>query len=174
MAKLPFNKLGIKLDNSVEIIEFNNNKIEIKKYLPIQEKMVMVSNIINLAADENKFYNPMKLEIFSVLEIIENYTNINFTEKQKDDPAKLYDSIISSGLNKVIFDSINPKEIEFIASSLDLTVKAIYAYQNSVMGILDAISQDYGDLKLDAESIQKLLADPNNLSLLKDVLTKLG
>ena len=64
--------------------------------------------------------------------------------------------------------------ISFIASSLDLTVKAIYAYQNSVMGILDAVSQDYSNLKFDAEGIQKLLADPNNLTLLKDVLTKLG
>ena len=26
------------------------------------------------------------------------YTNINFTEKQKEDPTKLYDMLISSGL----------------------------------------------------------------------------
>ena len=174
MAKLPFNKLGIKLNNSVETIEFNNNKIEVKKYLPIHEKMVMVSNIINLAADENKFYNPMKLEIFGVLETIENYTNINFTEKQKDDPAKLYDLVIESGLFSAIENAIDINEQAFIAEAIESTVQAIYSYQNSVMGILDAVSQDYSNLKFDAEGIQKLLADPNNLTLLKDVLTKLG
>ena len=39
---------------------------------------------------------------------------------------------------------------------------------------LDSISQDYSSLQLDAEQIQKSIGDPNNLALLKDVMTKLG
>jgi hypothetical protein len=42
------------------------------------------------------------------------------------------------------------------------------------MGILDSISADYNNLNLDATEIQKKIGDPENMALLKDVLTKLG
>ena len=174
MAKVSFAKLGIKTDSSIEKIQFGEHTIEVKKYLPMQEKMEMISNIINLSADENRFYNPMKLDIFTALEIMDNYTNISFTEKQKDNPAKLYDELVSSGLYNKVLDAITAEEWYYINNTLTETVQAIYSYQNSAMGILDTISQDYSGLKFDAEGIQKLLADPNNLSMLKDVLTKLG
>ena len=54
------------------------------------------------------------------------------------------------------------------------TVEAVYSYNNSLMGILDTISQDYSALDLEASNIQKKLADPNTLGLLKDVMAKLG
>ena len=34
--------------------------------------------------------------------------------------------------------------------------------------------QDYSNLNLDATEIQKKLADPNNMELLKSIMTKLG
>lgn len=42
------------------------------------------------------------------------------------------------------------------------------------MGILDTISQDYSNLNLEASAIQEKLADPENMTLLKSVLSKLG
>ena len=44
----------------------------------------------------------------------------------------------------------------------------------SVLGILEAVSKDYSNLDFDATQIQKKMADPENLKLVKDVLTKLG
>ena len=41
--------------------------------------------------DNNNFANPVKLNVFLRLEIIFNYTNISFTDKQKEDLVKLYD-----------------------------------------------------------------------------------
>ena len=174
MAKVSFAKLGIKTDSSIEKIQFGEHTIEVKKYLPMQEKMEMISNIINLSADENKFYNPMKLDVFTALEIMDNYTNISFTEKQKEDPAKLYDQLTSSGLYNKVLDVITPEEWYYINNTLTETVQSIYSYQNSVMGILDTISQDYSNLKFDAEDIEQTLKDPGTMTLLKEVLTKLG
>ena len=42
------------------------------------------------------------------------------------------------------------------------------------MGIMEQISADYSNLSLDATAIQQKLADPQNLELLKGVMTKLG
>lgn len=174
MTKVSFAKLGIKTDSSIEKIQFGEHIIEVKKYLPMQEKMEMIGNIINLSADENRFYNPMKLDIFTALEIMDNYTNISFTEKQKEDPAKLYDQLTTSGLYNKVLDVITAEEWYYVNNTLTETVQAIYNYQNSVMGILDTISQDYSNLNLEASAIQEKLADPENMTLLKSVLSKLG
>jgi hypothetical protein len=42
------------------------------------------------------------------------------------------------------------------------------------LGILDTVKSDYSNLNLEATEIQEKLADPNNLSLLRDVVNKLG
>ena len=44
----------------------------------------------------------------------------------------------------------------------------------TVYGILDTVTADYSNLDLNASEIQSKLADPENMKLLKDVLTKLG
>jgi len=57
---------------------------------------------------------------------------------------------------------------------LSKTAQNIYEYRNSIYGILDAMKTDYSNLEFDADSLKDKMADPNQLTLLKDVLTKLG
>lgn len=174
MAKISFAKLGLKTNQDIKTIKFNDLEIEVKQYLPVNEKLELISNVINLSADENNFANPVKISIFTTLEIVEAYTNINFTEKQKEDPSKLYDILISSGLTKEIINAIPEEEYYEVLNGVSDSVDAVYSYKNSVFGILDAISQDYSALNLDAKNIQASLADPENMAFLKQVLTKLG
>ena len=174
MAKVSFTKLGLKKNEDVGILHINEQDIEVKQYLPINEKLELISSVINSAADENNFSNPVKENVFLTLEILYHYTNINFTDKQKEDPVKLYDLVVSSGLVNKVTDLIPEEELDEVINGVAQSVKAIYAYQNSIMGILDTISTDYSNLNLDASEIQKKLADPDNMALLKQVLTKLG
>ena len=175
MAKVSFSKLKLKKDAEIKTIIFNEQSIEVETYLPINNKLNMIGDIIQLASDDKlKFYNVGKLEVFFTLEVIFNYTNINFTDKQKEDVCDLYDRLCISGLKDKIFDCIPEEELEFIHNTLMKTVKSIYKYQNSVLGILDTIQKDYSDLSLDAENIQKELSDPENLELLKSIMAKLG
>ena len=174
MAKVSLTKLGLKVNQNVKNIEFNEQIIEVKQYLPINEKLELISSVINSAADENNFSNPIKENVFLTLEILYHYTNINFTDKQKEDPVKLYDLVVSSGLVNKITDLIPEEELDEVINGVAQSVKAIYTYRNSVLGILESISQDYSALNLDATEIQQKLADPDNMALLKQVLTKLG
>lgn len=174
MAKVSLTKLGLKVNQDIKIIEFNEQIIEVKQYLPINDKLELISNVINLAHDENNFSNPVKISVFTTLEIMYAYTNINFTEKQKEDPTKLYDMLISSGLVCEVINAIPEAEYHEVIRGVEDSVNAIYTYRNSVMGILDTISTDYNNLDFDASAIQKKIADPENMALLKDVLTKLG
>ena len=174
MAKVSFTKLGLKKNEEVGILHINEQDIEVKQYLPINEKLELISSVINSSADENNFSNPVKENVFLTLEILYHYTNINFTDKQKEDPVKLYDLVVSSGLVNKVTDLIPEEELDEVINGLAQSVKAIYTYRNSALGILESISQDYSALNLDATEIQQKLADPDNMALLKQVLTKLG
>lgn len=175
MAKVAFSKLKLTKQNTIMQVKLSDDiEIEVLQYLPINDKLNLIAAVVNGSADENNFANPVKIEVIGTLEIIKAYTNLSFTEKQLEDPAKLYDLLDQNGIIDKIMAAIPTVEYEFVLNGIDETIKAYYSYRNSVYGILDTISQDYSNLDLDATKIQKTIANPENLALLKDVLTKLG
>ena len=174
MAQVPFTKLALKRQEEVKTITINNNIIEVKQYLPINEKLTLIGNVINQAADDNNFSNPVKLEVFTSLEIVFAYTNLSFTDKQKEDLIKLYDLFESNDIFNQIIEMIPKAEYDAILDGVERCSNAIYTYRNSVMGILDTIGQDYSNLDLDATAIQQKIADPNNLALLKGIMNQMG
>lgn len=153
MAKLAFTKLGLSKNQEVKIIEFNGQDIEVKQYLPVNDKFEVIGNIINRSADDNNFANPLKVEIFTALEIIGSYTNISFTEKQKEDPSKLFDLVVSSGLYEAIIHNIPHAEVEALQCYINSTIAAVYEYHNSIVGLLENITADYSNLNLEATDI---------------------
>jgi hypothetical protein len=174
MAKPTFAKFGLKVDQSVKLVKFNEQEFEVKQYLPVEDKLELISKIVNQSIDDNNFANPARVEIFTIIEIIKGYTNISFTEKQLEDSLKLYDLIVSTGLDKLVRDNMCSDEFDFIITTTKATIDEIYKYRNSVLGILEAIQADYSNLNLDAMAIHDSLADPDNMGFLRDVLTKLG
>ena len=173
MSKVSFANLKLKTIEDVKEIDFNGAKIEVKQYLPISDKYDLIMITLQQAY-EDRVYNPLKIEVFFHLNLIYLYTNINFTDKQKEDPAKLYDLIISSGLWDSISSNLNVDDYTLLLKFINETIEAYYKYHNSVFGIIESINRDYEQMDLDATEIQKKLADPENMALLKDVLTKLG
>jgi hypothetical protein len=176
MAKLSFSKLGLTKNTDIKTIEYNGQNIEVKQYLPINDKATIVATILNYTLNngENRFPNPLQIEVFTLLQVIEKYTNITFTDKQREDPAKLYDLITSSGLWNVIMDNLNMNDYHLLLKHIDKSIKSYYEYHNSIFGILDSINNDYSNLNLDATEIAKALGNPEDMSLLREVLAKLG
>lgn len=174
MAKVPYTKLGLKKKEEVTTIKINEIEIEVKKYLPTEDKINIITNVLQNSADDNNFANPIKVDILTNLEIIYNYTNISFTEKQKENPEKLYDMLEENDVILAVIHAMDVDEYTDLIGWIQETIDAFYAYRNSVMGILEQISADYSNLNFDATSIQEKIADPANLELLKNVMTKLG
>ena len=175
MAKVTFNKLNLTKNTEIKNIDINENIIEVKQYLPVEEKLELISYIVNMAHDEDyNFSNPVKVEVFAGIGIIKYYTNITFTEKQLENPAKIYDLLNSNDVINNVIAAIPSNEYDEIRTGIEDTIKSIYQYQNSVLGILDTIGQDYSDLNLEADTINEKLSNPDNMKLLRDVLAKLG
>ena len=176
MAKVPFSKLKLTKKDDTTTVVINEIEINVKQYLPAAEKFTLVENVLNalLEQEANNFKNPIKEEIFTNLEIVYAYSNLSFTDKQKEDIPKLYDLLESNGVIDIIIGMIPDREYNFIISAIEDTVDAYYKYKNSALGIMETIGTDYTNLNFDATEIQKKIGDPENLALLKDIVTKMG
>lgn len=174
MAKVAFSKLNIKPNTEIIITDYNGCSFEVKQYLPLRERIELISNVVNNSVDENNFYNPLKITMHLTLEFVYFYTNLSFTAKQKEDEFKLYDTLVSSGLFNHIVTVVGTHQLTAIKADIECIIKNIYDYKNSAIGILDTVTNDYGELKLDMTEISSKLTDPNNLELLRNIMTKLG
>ena len=174
MAKLAFSKLGLKVNNQVININYNEQIIEVKQYISVNDKLKLISDIINNTIDEHSFCNPVKVKVYLLIGVVENYTNISFTEKQKEDIVKLYDLIQSNGLFDKILAAIPDEEFNDLLNSTWDSIDAIYTYNNSAMGVIENIGSNYKDMNLDVEEIQQKLANGENVEFLKEILNKLG
>ena len=175
MAKIPFTKLKCKINDSVSHVEFNGETIEVKQYLPIQEKLKLIGNVVIQAHEQDENYsNPVKADVFTDLEIVFAYTNISFTDKQKEDLPKLYDTLKSSGLLKAIIDTIPGEEYCSVWAGVENSIEAIYKYQNSVLGVLDTIKEDYSSTSFDIEKLKQDITNPETLSMVNSILTNLN
>lgn len=179
MAKVAFSKLDLKINSEVVEKTYITSKgeeikYEILKYLPYEQKLDLVSRIINQSVDTNNFYNPMRVQLFTVIEMVYAYTNFNFTAKMKEDILKLYDLLIQSGIFQEILNTISEKEWKDIYDNVQITIDNIYKYQNSAMGVMEMISTDYSNLDLDITNLSSKLADSTNIEFLRDVMNKLG
>ncbi len=174
MAKVAYTKLGLKVNQEVKSFLYNENEVEVKQYLPMEEKVNFIEFVLNNAAVDMKFYNPARVEAYFAVGVVLFYTNVNCTDKQKENIAKLYDSFVSTGFYKEIITRIDEDELNSLLDMVEETIHSVYSYNNSVLGLLDTIASDYSNLNLDATEIQKKLADPQNMELLRAVLSKLG
>ena len=172
--KPTFAKLGLKMNNSVKTIIINDQEIEVKQYLPINDKLELISSVINWAADANNFANPVKIEIFTKLEIVFRYTNLTFTEKQREDPAKLYDLLEENQIFDKIFSVIPSHEYEYLIKNTAECVTAIYTYNSSIMGVLERLNNNYDETSFDINKLKEDLANIGDVTLLQDVMKNLG
>ena len=62
--------LALKINEEINTIDFNGQIIEVKQYLPINQKLELISWVINQSADDLKFYNTGKLDIFKHIGLV--------------------------------------------------------------------------------------------------------
>lgn len=174
MAKLAFSKLNKIKNVADKVCTIGDNELIVKQYLPLADKLELIIAVIEQAGDEEGFFNIVKLEAFYRVEMVKNYTNITFTDKQLEDIPKLYDALILNNTWNIVENEIPEIERNYIWSNILDLAREITKYNNSLLGILKTVSQDYSQLDLDATAIQKKLADPENMALLKQLVAKTG
>ena len=172
--KIPFDSLKSGDKTAInKIVTINGKEIVVKQYLPIDEKLNLTARVLSaVSGNEYSFVNPVHIDVYTIIEILKAYTNIEFAEDAL--PAEIYDTLIQEKMLDPLVEAIPVQEFNYLTENIRQTADAYYNYKNSVLGILEAVSTDYSNLNFDADEIQKKIADPDNLTLLKDVMNKLG
>ena len=159
MATVSFTNLKLNINKDVNIVDFNGTKIEVLQYLPIEDKKDLVQIALQKSYEDG-IYNDILLDIYFHLNIVYLYTNLNITDKQKEDEFKLYDKIKSSGLLDVILDGVDDMEYKYLYDSLEKAVTDHMAYKNSAAGVVQNIIQDLpGNAAAAAEFINSFDAE---------------
>lgn len=153
MAKVTYASLKLKVDSSVETFDFNGNTIEVLKYLPIQDKYDLIMATLERAEEEG-VYNPVTLEAYFHLYLVYMYTNLTFTEKQREDELKLYDTLQSSGFIAKMLENISEAEYNTLYTYLEETAEYLIEYKNTLSYFANNLLSNMTD-KID--SLQKMI-----------------
>ena len=132
---------------------FNGQTIKILDYLPIEDKYDLIMITLQKSL-ENGYYNPLKMDMYFHLNLIYLYTDINFTDKQREDENKIYDSIKSNGLLDSFLESFNENEYNELFAILEDTKEEIMRYKYSTSALLQSVITD---LPKQAEAVQKII-----------------
>ena len=139
--------------------EWNGNEIEVLDYLPIEDKYDLIMITLQKSLEDG-YYNPIKIDEFFHLHLIYMYTNINFTEKQKEDEHKLYDSLKSNGLIDAFIEQMNEFDYSELFNMLDDTKRELTDYKRSTSALIQSL---VSDLPKQAEAMKNIMDnfDPN-------------
>lgn len=139
--------------------EWNGNEIEVLDYLPIEDKYDLIMITLQKSLEDG-YYNPVKIDEFFHLHLIYMYTNINFTEKQKEDEHKLYDSLKSNGLIDAFIEQMNEFDYSELFNMLDDTKRELTEYKRSTSALIQSL---VSDLPKQAEAMKNIMDnfDPN-------------
>ena len=174
MAKVSYTKLKKKVEPEVSIVEFNGEKIEVRQWIPTQDRLALMGRVIELAHDENyHFINPIHLVVFTALEVIKAYTNITFTEKQEEDIPKLYDEIVCSGLWEAVREVL-PEEALDMDWQIHHVAEGYYKYQNSFVAAFENLNAETIEMENKVKEIQEGVSDPEVLTFVKDLMAKVN
>lgn len=133
--------------------EWNGNEIEVLDYLPIEDKYDLIMITLQKSLEDG-YYNPIKIDEFFHLHLIYMYTNINFTEKQKEDEHKLYDSLKSNGLIDAFIEQMNEFDYSELFNMLDETKREITDYHRTMVSLVQNLITD---MPKQAEAMSKIL-----------------
>ena len=81
---ISYANMKLKPVTTTHILEWNGYEIEVLDYLPIEDKYDLIMVTLQKAWEDG-YYNPIKIVQFFHLHLIYMYTNINFTDKQRED-----------------------------------------------------------------------------------------
>jgi len=164
--KVSYANMKLKVNTSVKTFDFKGQKIEVLQYLPSQDKYDLLMITLQKSL-ENGAYNEFKLNLYFELNLVYMYTNILFTEKQREDEFKLYDNLKSNGFFELFFQALNEEEYNELFAQLNAIKNASSANRMSVGAV---ISQLIDDLPANAETAAKIVEnfDPKQFKAVID------
>lgn len=115
----------VKKDKGVEIVEFSSVEMELKKYLPINDKRMIIELVVENAFIEKdgiRRVDPAIKEVMVSVLLVKYYANIN----EFEDLYEMYDVIKSSGLLDFVKNNIPENELDLLETLIEDRISEEY------------------------------------------------
>lgn len=141
MAKITFASMKLKTNSEIKTVTIGDSTIEVKQYLPVSDKVDLIQIALQ-KAEENGIYNEVLLDVYFNLNLVYLYTNITFTDKQREDELKLYDILESNGIIDQIVAAVPENEYKALRDYMDDMRYDVLNYKNTAGAVIQSIIQD--------------------------------
>lgn len=139
MAKVSFASLKLKTKEDVKIIYIADKEIEVKQYLAAADKNSLLEAAMQ-RADGDTILNTFALDAIFHTYIVIKYTNLSFTDIQKEDIFKLYDILETNKVIEEVLKVIPEEEYDMLHENLMAMTNAYLQYRNSARAIVEQLS----------------------------------
>ena len=152
--KISYANMKLKTNTNVKTFDFCGQKVQVLQYLPAQDKYDLLMITLQKSLENGGTYNEFKLNLYFELNLVYMYTNISFTEKQREDELKIYDNLKSNGFFELFFEAMNEDEYNELFAQLNAIKKANFKNRTSVGAVINKLIDD---LPANAEIAAKIV-----------------
>lgn len=173
MAKISLTKIAdIKIP--AKTVKFNDEiDFTVGQYMPIEDKITLLERVVNKSCDSTGFVNPLLSQIYFAIEMVKGYLNLNITEKQEENVAKLYDKLLNAGIINFLWENLPEGELNAMEDCFADLVDFYNTYNMSAAGVVKTISENQVATQLNLDDMLKTLRDPENFEFLRTVSEKI-
>ena len=126
----------LKVNKGLKVIKVMGDEISVKQYLPAAEKNSILELCIQ-KADSGTILNTFALDVTFHTYIVIKYTDIIFSEEEKEDIFGLYDNLESNGIIDAVINAIPENEYSDLRKNLIDMVEDYKTYRNSARALVE-------------------------------------
>lgn len=157
--KVSFANLKLKVQDASHEVQFSNDNgqtiaFSVIDYLPIQDKLDLVNIAIAKSRDGYNNINRYLAKELMNLYIVIMYTNISFTEKQKENEYKLYDILKSNQVIETVIKAMPQQEYLELQTLLEMLIEDEKNMNKSIAGAINNLLEN---LPKSAEAAQDII-----------------
>ena len=138
---MKLNETNFKINDQINTFTKDNYQVNVKKYLPISDKIDLVQIALQ-KAEEDGIYNQIKLDMYFHLNIIYLYTDIEISQEEREDEMKLYDILESNDIIDMVIAFMDQDEYNELKGYLMKMENDSLTYRNTAAAVLTRIVQD--------------------------------
>lgn len=142
---MKYSDLKLKINTETSIVKIDDNtEIEVLQYLPIEDKIDLIQIALQ-KAEENGIYNEIKLDMYFNLYIVYMYSNLEFTDEEKEDEFKLYNELQSNDIITHVIAGMDEGEYDSLLDYLKMMQvnnESYKRYKRSAAALLQSFIQD--------------------------------
>ena len=166
---MKFDDLGLKQNDNTKTIKINDKVIQVKQYLPISSKINLVQLTLQQAMEDG-IYNAGLLDAYFNTFIVMYYTDLEFTDEQKQDILGLFDMFEGNGVIDAVCNVIPQVELEDLTSYLNEQKSYSMTYKTSASYL---IGQFINELPSQMDKVSEIVNnfDPSKYQAVVDFAT---